>query len=166
MVLRLRAGDIELRVVQPSSRHDIALDGSSRKSVHSVGEQTGDSKTISVGRSGLGRSDVLARKVVINPVKSNADRQVGSAQRESNNSLNPVTWVSLNFPTGMAAPPPIPSTYVFCPAARVERRTEARVEAAMSVKSRFIWPERNSLLGELSEAGQYNVRNVLQRQWG
>src|ERR1700680_1785413 len=84
MILRLRTGNVELRVVPPSSCHDVALDAGSRKSVDGVSKYTGDSKTVCIGRSAQGRGDILAREAVIDPVKPYADRQIGSAYREGN----------------------------------------------------------------------------------
>ena len=84
MIFRFGSGDIEPRVVQPSSRHDVALCARSRECVDEIAKYAGDSKTVGVGRR---RSKVLVGEIVVDPVKSNTDRQLGDTERESDDPV-------------------------------------------------------------------------------
>ena len=50
MIFRFGSGDIEPRVVQPSSRHDVALRARSRERVDEITKYAGDSKTVGIRR--------------------------------------------------------------------------------------------------------------------
>lgn len=70
MIFGLRGGDIELRVVQTSSSHDVALRRSSGKRVDEIGEYSSDSEAVC---GGWGGSNGLAREAIVDPVQSDPD---------------------------------------------------------------------------------------------
>lgn len=84
MILRFGSGDIEPRIVQPSSRHDVALCARSRERIDEIAKYAGNSKTVGIRRR---RSKVLSGEIVVDPVKSNSDRQLGDTERESDDSV-------------------------------------------------------------------------------
>lgn len=83
VILRLGSGDIEFRVIQPATSHDVGLRTRSRKCINEIGQYSTDSKIIGWPRG----TGLLARKCVVDPVKPNSDRQFGNAKCEGNDSV-------------------------------------------------------------------------------
>lgn len=83
VILRLGSGDVEFRVIQAATSHDVALRARSRKCINEIAQYSTDSKIIGWPRGNC----LLARKCVVDPVKPNPDRQFGYAKCDGNDSV-------------------------------------------------------------------------------
>src|SRR6267378_1441341 len=105
MILCLGSGDVELRVVPPSTSHDVGLCGRSGERIDEIAQYAGDAKTVGVGRWG---SDVFAGEAVVDAVESHPDWELGHTERQSNDPVEAGSLSATQLPDryGRASPDP------------------------------------------------------------